>query len=67
MWQPGIAAITKVVPDAPAKVAFDRFHVAKLIGDAVNRVRPQEHSRFTARGESPLTRSKFLWLQRAKA
>ena len=66
MWQPYIAAITKVVPDAPAKIAFDRFHVAKHIGDAVNRVRLLEHRRFTAQGESPLTRSKFLWLQRAE-
>lgn len=66
MWQPYIAALEKVVPNASEKIVFDRFHVAKHIGDAVNKVRSIEHRAFHSQGESPLTRSKYLWLRRAE-
>lgn len=66
MWQPYIAALEKVIPDASEKIAFDRFHVAKHIGDAVNRVRTMEHRAFNSQGKSPLVRSKYLWLRRAE-
>jgi len=66
MWQPYIAALEKVVPNASDKISFDRFHVAKHIGDAVNKVRSLEHSFFLSKGDSPLKRSKYLWLKRAE-
>jgi transposase len=66
MWQPYIAALEKMVPNASEKIVFDRFHVAKHIGDAVNKVRSLEHRAFHAQGESPLTRSKYLWLRRSE-
>lgn len=66
MWQPYIAALKNVVPQASEKIAFDRFHVAKHIGDAVNKVRQLEHRAFHAQGDSPLTRSKYLWLRRSE-
>lgn len=67
MWQPYIAALCNTVPEAEEKIAFDRFHVAKHIGDAVNKVRSDEHRAFCAEGESPLVRSKYLWLRRAES
>ena len=63
MWQPYIAALERMVPKASEKIAFDRFHGAKHSGDAVNKVRSLEHRAFHAHGESPLTRSTYLWLR----
>lgn len=63
MWQAYIQAIQKVIPKAKEKMVFDRFHVALHIGNAVNHVRRQEHLAFGANGESPLTRSKYLFLR----
>ena len=67
MWQPYIAALQNLLPNALEKIVFDRFNVAKHIGDAVNKVRSLEHRVFSAQGESPLTRSKYLWLRRSEA
>ena len=43
MWGPYIAATLEMIPDALKKIAFDRFHVAKHLGDAVDKVRRAEH------------------------
>jgi transposase len=52
------------VPDAWTKIAFDKFHVAQHLGDAVDRVRRTEHKALQAAlGESPLTKTRYLWLQ----
>jgi transposase len=50
------------VPDADAKIAFDRFHVARAINDAVNDVRKREHHERLAQGDDILTKSKYVWL-----
>lgn len=50
------------VPDAESKIAFDRFHVARAIGDAVNDVRKREHRERIAVGDDILTGSKYVWL-----
>ena len=63
MWQPFIKATLKAVPAAESKIAFDRFHVAKCLGEAVNNVRKTEHRELRARGDDRLTRTKYLWLQ----
>ena len=41
-----------------AKVTFDRFHVMKLVNDALDKTRRHERMRFIG-----LKRSKFLWLK----
>ena len=43
MWGPYISATLAMIPDAVMKIAFDRFHVAKHLGDAVDKVRRAEH------------------------
>lgn len=43
MWPAYISATLACVPDAEKKIAFDRFHVAKYLGEAVDKVRRQEH------------------------
>lgn len=63
MWAPFIEATRSQVPDADQKIAFDKFHVAQHLGDAVNRVRAEEHRALLARGDGRLKKTKYLWLK----
>ena len=54
-WERLSMALTKVV-------LFDRFHVAKHLGEAVNDVRKSEQRVLLAEGDERLKRTRFLWL-----
>lgn len=41
MWEPYIRATLAAVPDADSKIVIDRYHVAHLLGDGVERRTPQ--------------------------
>lgn len=62
MWAPYISATTDFIPDAGSKIAFDKFHVAMHLGDAVDRVRRQENRELLASGDETLKGTKHLWL-----
>jgi transposase len=62
MWGPYIAATLSSLPDAGSKIAFDKFHVAMHLGDAVDRVRRQENRELLATGDETLKGTKHLWL-----
>ncbi len=62
MWPAYISATLACVADAAKKIAFDRFHVAKYLGEAVDKVRRQEHKALRAEGDTTLTGSKYDWL-----
>ena len=62
MWPAYIASTRTHVADADGKIAFDKFHVAKHLGDAVDRVRRQEHKVLKDQGNAALTRTRYLWL-----
>lgn len=64
MWAPYIAATRRHLPDADQKIGFDKFHVAKLLGDAVDKVRRQENRRLLSEGSDLLKGSKYSWLSR---
>lgn len=64
MWAPYIEASRAWLPDAEAQIAFDRFHVARHLCQAVDAVRRQEHRALKAAGASPLTGTRYLWLKR---
>ena len=66
MWQAYVSAVERLIPDADRKICFDKFHLAQHLGKAVDRVRREEHRRFSKEGRSPLTGSKHLWLSRAE-
>jgi transposase len=57
-----IASVSEHVPDAEQKIGFDKFHVAMHLGDAVNRVRREEHKALLAKGDDSLKASRFIWL-----
>jgi len=62
MWPAFINATLDSVPGAENKIAFDKFHVAQYLGDAVDKVRRQEHKALMAEGYEDLKGSKHDWL-----
>ena len=66
MWPAFINATLESVPEAKNKIAFDKFHVAKYLGGAVDRVRRQEHKALMADGFDALKGSKYHWLYNPK-
>lgn len=61
MWPAYISAVEEVLPSAD--IVFDRFHVKKHLGEAVDRVRRREHRELSAAGNLILKGSKYLWLK----
>lgn len=57
-------AVEARVPQAERVIAYDRFHVAKLLNDRVNDVRKAEHRALHAAGDDRLKGARFLFLQR---
>ena len=51
------------MPFADDKIVFDKFHIAQNLGKAVDHVRRSEHRRLSAKGDSPLTGTRFDWLR----
>jgi len=61
MWPASINATPGKVSDAGERIAFDRFHIARTRGDAVDGVRRQERGRLLQEGDTKLTGSKYAW------
>lgn len=62
MWPAFIRATVTAVPDAISKIAFDKFHVAKYLGDALDRVRRAEHKGLQQKGDRRLNGTRYQWL-----
>ena len=62
MWPAFINATLESIPGAHEKIAFDKFHVAKYLGEAVDKVRRQEHKAPMKEGYEDLKGSKYDWL-----
>lgn len=62
MWDPFIAATKAYIPEADKKITFDRYHVMRLVVDAVDKVRKQEHRLLAEQGNEILKGTKYLWL-----
>ncbi len=62
MWPAYINATLEHVPEAQRKVAFDKFHVVKCLGAAVDKVRRQEHRALMKEGLEDLKGTKYDWL-----
>ena len=60
MWEPFIQTIQKQVPEAD--IVHDKFHVSKYLGEAVEKVRRQEHKELMAQGDETLKGTRQLWL-----
>ena len=63
MWAPYIQSTRRYVPAAEEKIVFDKFHLAKHLGEAVDEVRRWENRALRAQGDRRLVKTKYLWLQ----
>ena len=63
MWPAYINATMAHIPQAKGKIAFDRFHVAKGLNEAVDQVRCGEHKAMLGMDDPRLKGSKYLWLR----
>ena len=62
MWAPYVEATVRCVPDGEEKIVFDRFHIMRHMGEAVDTVRRQEHRALMATENETLKGTKYLWL-----
>jgi len=60
MWEPFIQSIQREVPKAD--IVHDKFHVSKYLGEAVDKVRRQEHKELLAQNDETLKGTRQLWL-----
>lgn len=63
MWDPYENSIRQHLPNADEKIVYDKFHVAKHLGEAVDRVRRAENKVLRAAGDERLVGSKYQWLR----
>lgn len=63
MWEPYEKSVREHLPDADGKIVYDKFHVAKHLGEAVDKVRRQENKQLRAAGDDRLVGTKYDWLR----
>jgi len=63
MWDPYENSVRKHLPEAQEKIVYDKYHVAKHLGDAVDRVRRAENKVLRSAGDERLVGSKYQWLR----
>jgi len=60
MWEPFLNAVEKRLPQAD--IVHDKFHIAKYLGEAVDKVRKAENRNLVNQNEDTLKGTKYLWL-----
>jgi transposase len=63
MWEPYVNSVRAHVAEADRKIVFDKFHIAKHLGEAVDRVRRREHKTLKAAGDDRLKGTRYDWLR----
>ena len=61
MSAPFVKAVRENLPFAD--IVFDKFHLMKHLGDAVNEVRKAEHEKLLKQHDRRLSKTRFLWLK----
>lgn len=61
MHQPYVAATQSALPEAT--IVFDKFHIAKLAGTAVDQVRRREAKQLATEGDDRLKGTRYRWLR----
>jgi transposase len=67
MWDPYVNSTRDHLPGAEGKIVFDKFHIAKHLGGAVDRVRRREHKTLRAAGDDRLAGTRYDWLRHPAA
>jgi len=60
-WQAFISGVRTHVPNAD--IVHDKFHIAKYLNEAVDKVRREENKRLNIEGDRTLVSTKYLWLK----
>jgi transposase len=61
MWEPYLSTTAQAAPQA--QIVHDKFHVAKHLNEAVDRVRRAENRQLYSEGSDLLTGTKYVWLK----
>jgi transposase len=61
MHEPYVLATQSALPQAT--IVFDKFHIAKLAGEAVDQVRRHEAKQLATEGDERLKRTRYSWLR----
>jgi len=67
MWDPYVASVREHLREGSQKIVYDKFHIAKHLGDAVDKVRRQENRTLRAAGDDRLTGTRYDWLRNPTA
>ncbi len=60
MWAPYVNAAEELMPKAD--IVHDKFHIAKFLNEAVDKVRREEHKALKGQDSGILAGTKYLWL-----
>jgi transposase len=63
MWDPYVNSTREHLTDADSKIVFDKFHIAKHLGEAVDRVRRRENKTLRSAGDDRLSGTRYDWLK----
>ena len=63
MWDPYVTSTLEYLPWAEEKIVYDKFHVAKHLGEAVDKVRRSENKALVTEGDQSLVGTKYQWLR----
>lgn len=61
MWEPYQKALLEKLPNA--EIVHDRFHIAKHLGEAVDKVRRREHKELSEQGIGVLSGKRYVFLR----
>jgi transposase len=67
MWDPYVSSVREHLPGAEGKIVFDKFHIAKHLGEAVDQVRRKENKTLKAAGDDRLAGTRYDWLKNPAA
>jgi len=63
MWEPYENSVRAHLPDAADKIVYDKFHVAKHLGEGVDKVRRSENRQLREAGDERLVGTRYDWLR----
>jgi transposase len=63
MWDPYVNSTRLNLQEADGKIVFDKFHIAKHLGEAVDKVRRTENKTLRAAGDDTLAGTRYDWLR----
>lgn len=63
MCQAYVSSTTSKLPDGASKIVFDKFHIAKMLSEAVDKIRREENARLRAVGDHRLVKTRYAWLR----